>query len=1369
MLRKLLSIVCLLSVALLSRADEAVFRQFDASFGLFNNQARHVISMPDHRILVGVSGMYCLYDGSRFLNLNPLRDKALPIVSFINTAHYFDQRHRLWIRDNHELWVIDTDTYQFLSAAEQLKGSGLKDNIETFFIDSDGNAWILTADDQLYVYDWEKPARRVLTLKSDLPAGNRPTICDIVQQGAFHYVFTSDGMMRTFSISHEQRQNLFWLCHGEKYRANESNENLFSNCRVQPILCKTKDENPSIETQNFKLHSTKRVIDERKGYRLKASPWDSGHMLLRMAEGLALFNTATAEVERMVISDGNVTDWTTSGDGTLWVSTRGGIYQTDDELNLLHHFNVISKEQGGIVDNNWLNLTTDWQNGLWVCSFENGVFYYHANSQRPQFAQLHTNQQSAAPKASVIKSLLTVGQQIYALTNDGLYTYDPSTANYRLAHPSFAGLGGKSLTADSDGRIWVSTLNKGIVCYDPARATIDNYSQKGLEGIAPNANFCYPILRSEERGVGSEALKRFLICTHGNDFGILTTEPLSFDNISKRSPELYRFRNMVCAVQLDGGFLVGTQNGYFFYDTERRTVDLKRFACLSDDQHSNKCNALLLDSRRRIWVGTQNGLLCYDEKNKQLRRYDERDGLANCCVQDIMEDSQGNFWIATAHGLAFLNEEKQRIAFHSLNSQFTTPDFLERAHCATADGKFYVGTTMGIVELNPNAISNDKTTLTPQITSIATPNSQLLNSKTKEPLTLKHNENYITISFSALNYLAPHETAYRYRLDGVDKLWVTTDDSRGAVSASYNSLPPGRYTFRAQASLFGGEWGPETTLELRILPPWWATWWARLIYLLLAGAIIAMLTQAYLARRKHKLEAERQETLRQDQERLNEMKFRFFTNISHEFRTPLTLIITPLQTMLERNDLPDDAMRVLDVIKRAAQSLNTMVTQLLDFRSLTQQGATLQPTVVQPDTIFDSTEQMFRPLAEEQGINFTVSKQQLGHATMRLDVPKVQKIVNNLLSNAFKFTPQGGTVAMRVWSEDSLLKISVSDTGVGIKPEDLPHIFDRFYQADNEAQASQPNTGSGIGLNLVKGFAELHGGDVSVESTVGQGTTFTVTLKSQTPPEEADAGFQEEEEEEETDKRVRLLIVEDNKDFRSFMIDQLKEQYHVFAAADGEEGLSTTRVGHPDIIISDVMMPRMDGYQLCRAVKEDLAIAHTPIILLTAKTSDQGRAEGYQAGADSYITKPFNMQVLQACIQMLLDQRRQRQQIFEKENEVNPQKITITPVDERFIQKAMKVMEEHLSDEDYDVVAFSSDMAMERTTLYRKMTAIVGKTPLQFMHSVRMKHAARLLATGEYTVADVAWKVGYSTTKYFSQHFKKAYGVFPSKYMDVKL
>ena len=1319
--RLILTTLLILQTVVKSTATEVTFTQYDISSGLFNNQTREVIAMPDHCLLVSVDGMLCLFDGYRFRNISIDRSKTVAMESFVNMAHYFDRHGRLWIRNYHELIALDTHTYNLVSAPDLLAQSGLKESLKNFFLDADGNAWLVTLSDKLYRYDFQSEAIPVQGIGFMLDKTQHPTITDVVEANGIHYVFVSDGTMHIW----DQRKRSFVGSH-------------------------------TLEGKKF-------------GYRLRAWVYDGNTLLVRTGISILSYNIVS-EQSHTLLDERNVTNVALDDKGGFTVISRSGIYHFDKTFHCTVYDTVVNKRTGEAMSNDWFGIAYDWQGGLWLSSLADGLFYKNFNGQ-PSLSEILPVSQSE-PKQNEVTAVLTYATDtLYVLTHDGLFSFCPSTKTFAPV-PAMAGVVGKSMSVDSKGVLWISSQHEGLISYCPGTG------ERKTHVPAPiGFNFC------DEIGNGA-----FLTCFHGNMVNIYTPADGKNSDVTNAHASLMNFRNIVCALPAEGGYMLGSQNGYVWVNPQTRAIDLDKYKILNDNRYSNKCNALLRDHDGMIWIGTPNGLLRYDERTGEVKRYAEQQGLLNSCIQGLALDSDNNIWVSTANGICYLKKGEEFVNFISrFTEENNDAQFLERAICAGPDGKIYMGTSKGLLAIN-SSLLDIATPDIPQVTGFIVFTNTVENGQQTTSLNvfdrikdntihLAHDENYFSIDVSTLNYRNISMTVYRYRLDGIDTGWRISNMTNGTVDISYSGLPSGDYTLEVQSSMQGAQWGKPMKLEIVIDPPFWATWWALTIYILLIVGAVWIGLHRYLRHKREVIEHERKEAYHRDEQRLNEMKFRFFTNISHEFRTFLTLIITPLQTLLERDDLPHDAISRLQMVKRSTQSLNTLVNQLLDFRSLEQGGEQLETSVIHLSTLFEPIEPAFSALASDRNIQFHVDTAQIADTTFYLDVPKVQKIINNLLSNAFKFTPDRGQVQLRasINHPDGHLVISVSDTGVGMSKHDLSHIFERFFQGSAEQQDTQLNTGSGIGLNLVKGYTDLHHGEISVESEPGKGTTFTVDLPNNCPltdkdtgPETADSmeAAQEQESDEEMPKeeKVKLLVVEDNKDFRRFMVDMLKDQYTVYAANDGEEALSTARVTVPDIIISDVMMPKMDGYQLCKAVKGNIRLSHIPIVLLTAKTTDQDRAEGYQAGADSYITKPFNMSVLQSCVQMLLDQRRDRQQEFANETEVNPKKLTITPIDEEFLKKAVSLMEKNMSNSEYDVVAFSSDMAMERTTLYRKMVAVVGKTPLQFMHSVRMKRATVLLKEGRYSVADVAAMVGYDTVKTFSQHFKKEYDEYPSKY-----
>lgn len=640
-----------------------------------------------------------------------------------------------------------------------------------------------------------------------------------------------------------------------------------------------------------------------------------------------------------------------------------------------------------------------------------------------------------------------------------------------------------------------------------------------------------------------------------------------------------------------------------------------------------------------------------------------------------------------------------------------------------------------------------------------------------EHIDLRHDETFLTFEFSNLNYTNPSHTVYRYRLENFDREW-TEIHARGTGSATYTLLEPGDYVFRVTAADNDTDWSTtEAVISFTIHPPFWRSTAA---YVLYAAGIVLLLVLGVLytiRRLRHRAARRRFEEETRQREELDQMKFRFFTNISHELRTPLSLILLPLESILRRMEESDPIRQQLVTIHRHAAQLLSLVNHLLDFRKLEMQGERLNLTQGDMAQFTEGLVATFRDVAREKELDLTFDNT-MTNSCMAFDSAQMYKILNNLLSNAVKFTPKGGSIAVRL-SQPSpeWMRLEVSDSGIGIPEGDLEHIFDRFYQSANNIRPQ----GSGIGLCLVKQYAEMHGGHVEVRSEEGHGSTFRVEIPTtlQAPdtaePRPVPAAAAEVPPESGDTQHVRLLIVEDNADFRAYVAGELSAEFDVRQAEDGEDGLQKAHRYHPDIIVCDVMMPRMDGFELCRRLKNDIETSHIPIILLTARADDDVRREGYESGADAYLSKPFNMEVLLARIRNLVEERRRRIRSFTSEADITPSQITVTPLDRQLIDRITECVERNIGNPNYSVEELSSDVAMHRMNLYRKLQSITGMTPSEFLRTMRLKRAAQLLAQdGSLPVTEVAEMVGFNTPKYFTRYFREMFGCTPSQYQATR-
>ena len=642
-------------------------------------------------------------------------------------------------------------------------------------------------------------------------------------------------------------------------------------------------------------------------------------------------------------------------------------------------------------------------------------------------------------------------------------------------------------------------------------------------------------------------------------------------------------------------------------------------------------------------------------------------------------------------------------------------------------------------------------------------------------IVLDHKQNIFTVELATDNYILPSKTQYLYRLDELGDEWLSL--AAGTNRITFTNLSHGSYTLSVRAINSDGFQGKDVAqLSIIVRPPFWLSWWAYLCYSLVVVVALWFARRLLLKREREKFHIQQMEQEAAKNEEVNQMKFRFFTNISHELRTPLTLIISPLEELLVKES--DEARKtVLQLMYRNARRLLALVNQLLDFRKGEMSGHQLSLSEGDIVSYIREICNSFLLMADNKHIQFSFFSG-VECFPMAFDADKVGKIVMNLLSNAFKYTPDGGRVTVMmeyIEEENEWMEIKVSDTGIGIPDADKQHIFERFYQAAHKGM--EETTGNGIGLSLVHDFVQLHGGSVEVFDNIGAGTVFVVRLPvrhvdvAAVLPEplvvlpESEKTTEAMAEQTSRKEFPLLLVVDDNADFRMFMQHSLELQYRVKLASDGEEAWNMMQDELPDLVISDVMMPVMDGIELCRRIKADKRTAYIPVILLTARQAVEATVKGLEIGADDYVTKPFNMMVLVLRIRKLIEQSRYRHATHAV-IDPTPSDIVITSLDEKLIEKAIKYVEDNISRSNFSVEELSRGLGMSRVHLYKKLLQITGKTPIEFIRVIRLKRAAQLLRESQLHVSEVAYEVGFNSPRYFSRYFKEEFGMLPSEYQE---
>ncbi|MCE8923602.1 two-component regulator propeller domain-containing protein [Bacteroides ovatus] len=933
---------------------------------------------------------------------------------------------------------------------------------------------------------------------------------------------------------------------------------------------------------------------------------------------------------------------------------------------------------------------------------------------------------------------------------------------------------------DSKGNLWFGSYQGGISYYDSRNKRFRSISLMGQSNL-------------DVRTIYEDAQHNIWV---GYSGGIVVLNPLTMKIIqhyNTDNSELHSDFIRSIAQDEKGRFWIGTfGDGLGIY-----TPNLQKIKTFTqrDGFCSNTINQIIQDKQKRMWIGTGEGLVCFlstDELN--YKTYQRKDGLINTNICAITEDKKGNIWFSNNKGISCYVTNKG--CFYNYDHSDDVPAGSFSSSCVTQskNGQIYFGSINGVCCFNPNITMNEQPAPAAVVTEMKIlgrlsnleNNDMIINLSKGQNVELSHAQNSFGLTFNVQNYSLVNQVEYVYMLKGLENSWYTVNENN---SVTFRNIPPGKYEFLIKARIHNQKWPEEaTSLTIRINPPLWLTWWAKLIYILVSISITYLILHAY----KKKLDLESLYTLEkknhEQEQELNQERLRFYTNITHELRTPLTLILGPLEDMQKEASLPAKQAQKLSVIHQSALRLLNLINQILEFRKTETQNKKLCVSKGNIAPLIYEIGLKYKELNQNTKIDFRI---QIEKEEMFLFFDKeiITIVLDNLISNAIKYTEQGCvtlSLHQTMRNEVAYTEIKVSDTGYGISAEALPHIFDRYYQESGKHQAS----GTGIGLALVKNLVTLHEGEIRAESIQNEGSTFYISLLTDniypnalhadsTEPvqEEMNQNTELEYSQEatlDTSKPI-LLIVEDNEEIQKYIVESFTDSFEVITANNGEEGKQQALSRIPDIVVSDIMMPVMDGITLCKQLKDDVRTSHIPIILLTAKDSLQDKEEGYEVGADSYLTKPFSASLLRSRINNLLDSRKKLVAQFQAQStpgsqiDLSEKRIVIaealSKLDNEFIEKITLLIEENLSSEKIDINYLSDKMCMSGSTLYRKMKALTGLSTNEYIRKVKMKNAERLLLEGKFNISEIAYKVGMNSTGYFRQCFKEEFGLSPSDYL----
>ena len=1111
--------------------------------------------------------------------------------------------------------------------------------------------------------------------------------------------------------------------------------------------------------------------------------------------GINLFDRAKGHFSRFQHQEGNpnslihnaVRKMIRNKAGQLCIGTQEGLSIFDPVNRKFSTFQHRKADSQSLNQNSIYSLYEDPYGSLWIGTYYGGINVAFANAS--PFQTLQYNEKLEGISHNVISSIVADQyENLWIGTEGGGLNYfnrkNGKFTTYKLKASMPGSLGSdlvKVVYKDKENKIWIGTHGGGLNLFDPATQQFKRFLSNGND---------LNTTRSEIVSLLEDHRAAFWI---GSQTGIRIFNKSNSE--LKPYPEIPAIRSIkdynIKALFEDAqqNIWIGSTQGLFLLPKNHKELIAFKLPKGSNsvNNNANFVNCIQQDSKGNVWVGLYyGGLSKYDPQRKAfVKTYTTKDGLANNNVVGILEDEKKMLWISTSNGLSRFNPEHQVFQTYTTIDGLAGDEFNYNSFFKTKDGELFFGGYNGLSFFLPrNMLRNEH-----QSALIFT-RLRLFNTPVKingadgllkqdigftENLLFKHDQNIFTIEFALLNYIKSNKNKYAYKLEGVNTEWIESK----IPSANYTNLPSGTYTLLVKGANNDGIWTAPIMMKITILPPLWKTWWAYLIYAAILAGFIFFITRFFYLRG----------LLKKDEE-LHQLKLNFFTNISHEIRTHLTLIMAPVEKLIDGQPAPSPIRQQLLSVKNNADRLLKLVSELMDFRKADTKNLKLHVAAQDLIAFVKEIYQSFEELSRQKHIAFNLQYDQ-EPVILYFDKEQLEKVLFNLLSNAFKFTPDHGRIELNIQVQQEQVLLSISNTGKGIAAEHLDHLFENYFQVDDD---QQQNTGYGIGLALAKNIINLHKGEIKVisqpamknepgytvfELSLPMGNSHfqptqlkaSVNLNTPTAPAQGEQiknmlSTADENTAASDHKKHTILVVEDNPDLRKLIKESLEANYNVILAENGRLGWDTAIVEIPDLIISDVMMPEMDGLTLCNQLKTDERTNHIPVVLLTAKSGQTDHILGLTQGADLYLSKPFSPKILQLQVRNLLMAREQMRKKYSKKLILEPNELAVDPIDERFLSRLIGIIESHMEQEDFGVDLMAEKIGMSQSVLYKKLKALTDLSVNDFAKSIRLKKAAQLLLQHQYTVYEVGYMVGFADRKYFSREFKKQFSKTPSEYIE---
>lgn len=1278
------------------------------------------------------------YDGYEFRVFRHIpADTSSVSSSWINCLH-ITRSGELWVGTEKGLNIYDPVRERFVRyAAPNGKQNALSNKrIRCIYEDSAGTMWIGTLEG-LVRLERETGRTDLYTFGPGRMSSEVRTICD--GDGGELWIGTFDGLYR-FDPAHGRHERF----EARRRRAYDQSNNLIS------ALSRSGD-----------------------------SLW------VGTSNGLVLFDVhrgllASYRAEESGLPDNDVKNIMRYSPGTLLIATANGLSLLDTAAGSFESYNTSPLDGTSLPDETVWCAYRDRLGVVWLGT-NNGLAKLNTKRKPIGIFRTVTSDRHAMKRYMVNGALVTPDHDVWLTSNYGVMRYDSTmtlSKTYRFGQGGLSHPIAKRIMRDSRGMVWIGT-NDGINYYDPHMDRFRNLSANPTElpfkyvydikedadgdlvvNISSGLCFITPRVGSDGRSA-SFSLRRVvmdsLISSANSDVSYFDTDP-------------------------HGNIWIGTiSDGLFRYEKNKGRFTQYKFR--RDDPtsiNSDRIYSIHVDKSDAVWVGTDMGLCRLDAATGAFERFEGDIDLSKS-IRGITSDEHRRIWVATLRELIMFDYEYDRKIVSDLSTDVDMGDAAYNSFFNDPRGDIYMGGYGGLIAFRPADImlSLDKAPIA--ITGLYVSGNRIApeqkvdrreilerSATLTRHITLRHNQNAIRISFALMNYASPANNVYSYRLEGYDQRSATTGDLQN--SASYSNLRPGRYVFRVRGANPDGIWSDEeATLAITVKTPWWSSRWAWVVYCVLAAGVIRIVWSITATRLKLSSELRLEKMERQKMEELNAIKMQFFTNVSHEFKTPLSLILGPIESL--EQGVSDPRQRgMLSMMRSNAERLLRLINQIMDMRRMDNGKMSLQLDRGDFTVFARRIWEQFAEHAARRGIVYDFSSE-AAPTEMFFDSDKMDKTLYNLISNALKYTPRNGVVSVSLHDAAEpgreMIAVEVSDTGSGIPPSDQERIFDRFYQG--LPSPFDDSHGSGIGLALTRDFVELHGGRISLASQYGKGSVFRFTIPRDLTPREVcqtSVPDPDHDDMESADHfaKARVVIAEDNEDMLMFLKMNLEEYYDVHTASDGEQALELVRSLSPDLVLSDVMMPRVDGFELCGRIKGDMITCHIPVIMLTARSDEQSRNEGYSCGADGYIYKPFSVKTLRTRIDKMIELRRRLQESYRRRVLSEPTALEVVSQDDRFLSQIVTVIQDNMEDPDFGIQQLCGLTSYSYQQVYRKVKALTGETINEFIRSIRLKRAAQLLTDSGLRISEIMYRVGFNSHSYFTKCFRERYGVSPREY-----